>query len=138
MKRGEVVTFSFDGYSKDGTPINASIIRVRHDLEWDHLLYSHSLSSLSHSHSLSFSHSHSLLSSPSSTVMNHSSVAKGIFNNIILSLLSLLFLLLLLLLTLWSETDRILDGKRRREYETVFWRVCKKIEFESFIAWDVV
>lgn len=31
---GDVVTFSCDSYSAQGTPVNPHVFRIRHDLSW--------------------------------------------------------------------------------------------------------
>lgn len=40
-KRGDIVTFSYDNYSRLSLPVHPILQRVRSDLSWDHILSQH-------------------------------------------------------------------------------------------------
>ena len=51
-KKGEVVTFSYENYSRRELPVNPKLLRVRKDVSWEEILADHTLST-PHSQSLS-------------------------------------------------------------------------------------
>ena len=42
LQKGDVVTYSFDGYANDGLPLNPAIKRPRIDVTWEDVLQNHS------------------------------------------------------------------------------------------------
>lgn len=40
-KKGDIVTFSYDRYAQDATPINVRVHRIRQDVTWEFIIYDH-------------------------------------------------------------------------------------------------
>lgn len=40
-EKGDVVTFTYKGFTRRAAPIEPQIVRVRKDLEWQHVLQNH-------------------------------------------------------------------------------------------------
>lgn len=40
-QKGDVVTFSMKGFTPGGNPIDAQLIRVRRDINWQQVLHEH-------------------------------------------------------------------------------------------------
>ncbi len=40
-EKGDIVSFSYDNYSRRSLPINPKVYRLRHDMTWDYLVKSH-------------------------------------------------------------------------------------------------
>lgn len=37
-KQGDIVSFTYDNYSRTATPLNPKVYRIRSDLSWKHVL----------------------------------------------------------------------------------------------------
>ena len=42
MQKGDIVTYSFDGFTQEGAPLNPVIKRTRNDVTWEDVLMNNS------------------------------------------------------------------------------------------------